>query len=495
MPASRGRADSSAGRRLVHWSAIGLLILVLSGLAWSLGRVVFYRQEDDLARVEAKTRYLDRVGVVGPERPINVVLVLFDDLGYGDLGVYGARSIRTPNLDRLAAEGVMFRAAYAPSPYCSASRAGLLTGRHAVRMGMDHVLQAPGTWQDNLLRLGGRNRRLPAEEITLSEVLSAAGYATAVFGKWHLGDESPSLPNDRGFDRFWGLLFSNDQGEPVVFRDRKVVEEHPIDQSTLTRRYTQRAVDFIEAHTDDPFFLYLPHTFPHVPLHVAPERLGRSPGGLYGDVVEELDWSVGEIVGALDRLALSERTMVVVSSDNGPWFQGSRGPLRGRKFDVFEGGTRVPLLVRWRSVWPDGTMVDEPVSLLDVFPTVLASIGLETPGDRVIDGESLAGWLEGGEDPRHRSIFFHQLGVPRGVRSGQFKYHDRRAVRFGNPMNWLWSPNRLRGPWLFDLEVDPSESYDVTSRRPDVAARLAAELADWRAELESSPGGWLAEQP
>ncbi len=477
-------------RTLLRWVAILAAAALVAAIAWVAWRVALPRQVDDPRRLELKTEYLSRIAARAAERPPSLVLILFDDLGYGDLGAYGARSVRTPNLDRLAAEGVLFRHAYAPSPYCSASRAGLLTGRHAVRSGLDHVLQAPGTWQDLLLRLGGRNRRLPAEEITLGEVLSAAGYATALFGKWHLGDESPSLPTDRGFDRFWGLLHSNDQGEPRIWDGLDVVEDHPIDQTTLTRRYTERAVEFLESRGGGPFFLYLPHTFPHVPLHAASERVGASAGGLYGDVVEELDASVGTIVETLERLAAAERTLVVVSSDNGPWFQGSGGAIRGRKFDVFEGGTRVPLIAWWPGSAAMGRVIDAPVSALDVFPTVLELAGLPLPADRAIDGVSLAHLLRDGAEPPPRPIFFHQLGVPRAVRAGRFKYHARHAVSYGNPMNWAWGPMRYEGPWLFDLELDPGESYDVTARHPDRAKRLARRLAEWQRELFANPRGW-----
>lgn len=465
-------------------AAIGLVLLVL------LGRIATWHQTDDEEHLAAKRAYLEtiRAGGVAPDAP-DVVLILFDDLGYGDLGAYGTTAVRTPNLDRLAAEGIRFDSAYAASPYCSASRAGLLTGRHAVRAGLDHVLQAPGTWQDLLLRLGWRNRRLPAEEITLSEVLSAAGYRTAIYGKWHLGDFSPSLPNQRGFDDWWGLLHSNDQGEPAIRANGEIVEPYPIDQSTLTRRYTEHAVDFIAGNARRPFFLYLPHTFPHVPLHVAEDRSGRSAAGLYGDVVEELDWSVGRVVEELERRDLAARTLLVVSSDNGPWFQGSPAPLRGRKFDLFEGGTRVPLLLWGPGLVKGGRVVAEPVSLLDIFPTVLARAGLAAPGDRVIDGVDLSAVLAGGP-VEERPIYFHQLGEARAVRLGRFKYHARHAVPYGNPMNWPWSPSSYRGPWLFDLGIDAGESYDATLRHPQEAVRLAALLAEWRRALAADPRGW-----
>jgi uncharacterized sulfatase len=243
----------------------------------------------------------------------------------------------------------------------------------------------------------------------------------------------------------------------------------------------------------------MPHTFPHIPLHVAGDRLGRSDGGLYGDVIEELDWSVGQVVDTLDRLGLAERTLVLVTSDNGPWFQGSPGGTRGRKMDIFEGGMRVPLLARRPGSVAAGVVRDEPVVGIDLVPTALELAGLAAPPDRLLDGVSLVPLLTGdgaGEagdragDP-DRPVWFHQIGRLVAVRVGRFKYHDRHPVVFGNPMNWRWAPWKPRGPWLFDLELDPEESYDVTARHPDVAARLAEMFAKRKAEMEANPRGWV----
>ncbi|MDX1387656.1 MAG: sulfatase [Acidobacteriota bacterium] len=480
--------------KLIRWAGFALATILAVALLVPSARILLYRQTDNASGLAGKRAYLTHIGGLerNPTAP-NFVVILFDDLGYGDLGAYGSRTIRTPNIDRLAERGILFREAYAPSAYCTASRAGLLTGRHALRAGLDHVLAAPGSWPDTLLKLGGKNRRLPGEEITLAEVLSAAGYSTAMIGKWHLGDRSPSLPNDMGFDRFFGLLVSHDQGRPALWSDREIVEEHPIDTATLTRRFTEQAVAFVEEATDRPFFLYLAHTSPHVPLRVAPDRLGRSEAGLYGDVVEELDWSVGEIVAALERLGLASDTLVLVSSDNGPWFQGSGGEVRGRKFDLFEGGTRVPLIASLPRCAGPGRVVDGPVSLLDVFPTAIELAGLRPPTDRLIDGVSLASVLDGRDPDPERPIYFHQLAVARGIRIGRFKLHDRHAMPYGNPMNWSWSPNSYRGPWLFDLDSDPAEAYDVRARYPEVTASLQAKLASWQREIAGNPGGWLRE--
>jgi arylsulfatase A-like enzyme len=481
------------GRSLIRLFAL-LVLLPIVAVLWLAGRIVFHSQSDDAEHLITKQAYLDRVADLAPaggSRP-NLVLILFDDLGYGDLGAYGSASLRTPSLDRLAAEGVRFRHGYAASPYCSASRAGLLTGRFAVRSGLDHVVQAPWSWRDLLLRAGGRNRRLPLEEITLAELLSAAGYATAIFGKWHLGDESPSLPHERGFDEFYGLLHSNDQGRPEVRRDGEIVEHHPIDQAGLTRRYTDEAVRFLEESAGEPFFLYLPQTFPHVPLHAPAERRGASEGGLYGDVVEELDASVGRVLETLERLGLAEDTLVVATSDNGPWFQGSGGGVRGRKMEVFEGGTRVPWIVRWPAQVSPGQVIDTPITGLDLFPTILAAAGLPAPEDRILDGASMLPLLTGETPADEREIWYLQIGALRAVRAGRFKYHDRHRLLYGNPMDWPAAPFVDKGPWLFDLELDPDESYDVGVRHPEVVRRLAARLAEKRREVARNPGGWRA---
>ena len=467
-------------------------LLVAFTVLYLAGRVLLYRQVDDQQHLALKRAYLEQISAQKKElsaRP-NVVVILFDDLGYGDIGAYGGEAIATPHLDRLAAEGLLFTNGYSPSPYCSASRAGLLTGRYAVRSGLDHVVQVPGSWQDTLERLGGLNRRLPAEEITLAEVLQATGYATAIVGKWHLGDESPSLPTDMGFDSFYGLLFSNDQGKPVVWNNRDMIEHHPIDQTTLTRRYTKRAVTFIEENRDRPFFLYLPHTFPHIPLQVGAERLGGSEAGLYGDVVEELDWSTGAVLDALERTGVADNTLVVVSSDNGPWFQGSPGGVRGRKFDVFEGGMRVPFIARWPGHIPPGEVDEDLVVAIDLFPTILELSGVPEPTDRVIDGTSLVHRFGGGGGDPHGPVWFHQVGHLRGVREGRFKYHDRHRVPFGNPPDFrvgFWVP---RGPWLFDLELDPDESYDVSARHPETFERMGKMLEARRRSLEYNLRGW-----
>jgi uncharacterized sulfatase len=360
-------------------------------------------------------------------------------------------------------------------------------------MGLDHVLQPAGTWQDSLLRIGARNRQLPAEEITLSEVLHSAGYATKLVGKWHLGDRQPSLPNDRGFQSFYGLLYSNDQGRPVVWRDRQIVEQHPIDQRTLTARYTEEALTFLEQQGSQPFFLFLSHSFPHVPLHASERFRSSSDGGLYGDVVEELDASVGSVVDSLERLGLARNTLVLVTSDNGPWFQGSASGTRGRKMDVFEGGMRVPFVVYWPGRIAAQGISESLVSGLDLLPTFLELAGLPLPADRMLDGVNLVPLLETGRDNPRETILYSRIRQFQAWRHGRYKYHARHGVQYGNPMDWRWGPFVPKGPWLFDLETDPEESYDITIKRPEIAQLLATELDVRRQQWLDNPRGWLDE--
>lgn len=471
----------------------GLALLLLVALAALAGRLLLPPQMHDERHLEAKAAYLRSIAELPREGrdPPSFIVILFDDLGHGDLGVYGSVSLSTPRLDRLAAAGLRFTDAYSASPYCSASRAGLLTGRHPTRMGFDHVLQPAWTWKDLLLRIGGRNRQLPAEEITLPEALRAAGYATGMFGKWHLGDASPSLPNDRGFERFFGSLYSNDQRRPTLWRDRQVAESHPIDQASLTGRYTEEALSFLRANRDRPFFVFLPHTFPHEPLHASERFLGSSEAGLYGDVVAELDSSVGALVDELSRLGLTDTTLLLITSDNGPWFQGSPGGLRGRKMEAFEGGMRVPFLVSWPGrIAPPGTS-PALVSGLDLFPTLLELAGVPLPSDRVIDGVSLVPLLAEPSQQLDRSILYTRIRRFQAVRRGRFKYHRPQRVLYGNPMDWSWGPFVRRGPWLFDLARDPDESYDVTARHPALAAELAAALDAQEAAWRLNPRGWI----
>jgi arylsulfatase A len=431
---------------------------------------------------------------VPPSRP-NIIIIFADDLGYGDLGAYGHSSIRTPNLDRMAAEGQKWTHFYAQAPVCSPSRAALLTGRLPVRSGMYGMAQpgAPKVFRDNAAQ------GLPAEEITLAEALKAKGYATGIIGKWHLGQLPQFSPMTQGFDEWFGLPYSHDMRMTVprdkswqtdayyhpkpeywdvpLMRNDKVIER-PVDHRTLTKRYTEEALRFIAAHKNQPFFLYLPHSMPHIPLATTPGFAGHSAAGAYGDVVEELDWSVGQILDRLRRTGLERRTLVVFTSDNGPWlpFQthgGSAGPLREGKGTTWEGGMRVPAIF-----WQPGAIrpgvVLEIGSNMDLFVTAIKLAGGEPPTDRVIDGVDLRAPLMGipgpARSPRHL-LYYYWDNELRAIRKDNFKAHFITGSAYG-----LGAPRTEHNPpLLFNLAEDPGERYDIAGKHPDVAADLLKE--------------------
>jgi uncharacterized sulfatase len=470
----------------------------------------------------------------GDERPRpNLILILADDLGYGDLAVQGSRAIATPNVDRLAAAGVRLTQFYASAPLCSPSRAGLLTGRYPLRSGIMTALPAAGdTPMRRLMRragmvfaklgsvdmAGGDNAvmGLPPSEITLAEALRAGGYRTMAVGKWHLGDFTvlPEYhPANHGFDRFVGFNMSNDDWPVAFWRDQtEIVADIGLDQARYTALFTAEAVRFIEESGDERFFLYLAHKDPHQPFFPSAQFAGRSPAGPYGDAVSELDWSVGEIVAALRRTGLAENTLVVVTSDNGPWFEGSPGSLRGRKGQSYEGGFRVPCVAWWPGGLPAGAVIDVAAMNIDLFPTFLGLAGLAGPADRVIDGVDLWPLLTGersdvGDRPLY---FFHDYDVE-AVRVGPWKYIDRNSHyvwpvpldKTDTPAGKLLTGRDYRPPgstesvptlgtWplLYHLGRDPGEAYNVAESEPEKTRELRKSLAAWRSAFRANPRGW-----
>jgi len=430
----------------------------------------------------------------------NVIIIMADDQGYQDLGCFGSPKIKTPHIDRMAKEGMRFTDFYSGASVCTPSRAALLTGSYANRAG-------------NLGVLFPRDKRgLNPNEITIAEVLKTRGYATACIGKWHLGHLKEFLPTSQGFDTYYGVPYSNDMtidttqplANDVVLREGVTLEniksrvkknlvplmrdteiiEYPADQNTLTKRYTEEAVSFIRKNKDKPFFIYLPHTMPHIPLYATPQFEGKSQIGLYGDTIEELDWSTGQILETLRKLKLDKNTLVVYTSDNGPWklatnswvkgnmnrrVGGFAHPLKGYKFSRFEGGMRVPTVMWWPGRIPAGRECSEVAASIDFLPTCAAIAGAKVPDDRVIDGRNLLPLLEGrdGAKSPHEAFFYRT----EAVRSGKWK---------------------LKRKELYNLEEDIGETRNLAASNPEVVKRLSDYLAAFKEDLAKNkrpPGG------
>jgi arylsulfatase A len=393
-------------------------------------------------------------------QPPNIVIVFCDDLGYGDAGCYGSR-IRTPNINRMARDGALFRQFCAASPVCSPSRAALLTGRYGVRTGVPTVLTPEDPYG------------LADSEVTIAQMLKPAGYKTKCIGKWHLGSAPPYLPTNRGFDEYFGIPYSNDQSPSILMENTAIIET-PVNLATLTQRYTEQAVDSIRRSKEAPFFLYLPHTFPHIPLAASSTFRGKSAMGLYGDVIEELDWSVGQILQEIASNGLDANTLVMFSSDNGPWFQGSPGRLRGRKGDTFEGGLRVPFIARYPGRIPPGQVLRSFASGLDILPTVARLTSVPLPRNP-LDGVDIWPVLSGETDSVNRPPFLYLDNWNlQCARQGRWKLH---FARYNSP---AFTPEpkggrfnfRLLNPELYDLDRDSEESADVSADHPAIVTTM-----------------------
>jgi uncharacterized sulfatase len=397
----------------------------------------------------------------------NIIVILADDMGYGDVGVNGATRIRTPNIDAIAREGVNFTQFYASGNICTPSRAGLITGRYPIRTQLGYnVITARDT------------HGLPNSEETIANIAKRAGYATKMIGKWHLGRIPEYSPLKYGFDEFYGVPHSNDMPNFALFRGNDIIEQ-PVDQSTLTQRYTEEAIKFIRTNPERPFFVYLAHTMPHIPLYVSPPFAGRSNAGRYGDVVEELDTSIGNLVAALKSAGIYDNTIVFFTSDNGPFFEGGVAGLKGGKGSGWEGGFRVPLIVGW----PGGGLKPgerEAMAMnIDLLPTVADLLGIR-PSAETIDGLSLVPVLRGHDKSPHRYLYYFNNEEVIGVRTQRWKYlthaYYRRILgafeKFGKLDGFQSSYDML-------YEVGPpgGEEYSYADRYPDVVAELKAEIA------------------
>lgn len=412
----------------------------------------------------------------------NVVIIFADDMGYGDLGVYGHPSIRTPHLDRMAFEGQKWTNFYSAANVCTPSRAALLTGRYPVRNGMSS--------DKRRVLFPDSDGGLPAGELTIAEVLKGQDYHTAAIGKWHLGHLPPYLPTSHGFDYYFGIPYSNDMdkvndvdreeafGNPRIdyfnvplMRNTEIIER-PADQNTITKRYTEEAIQFMDNHKEAPFFVYLAHNLPHVPLFASAEFLGTSDRGLYGDVIEEIDWSVGRILDYLRKEGLDKNTLVVFTSDNGPWVifneqGGSSGPLYGAKGTSYEGGVREPAIFWWPGKINPGVVTDMG-STLDLLPTISRIAGASLPDDRVYDGYDLSPVLYREEEsPRDEMIYYH------GTRIFAARKEDYKLYFYkNNPNGYPEKMEELEVKKLYHVQHDPSEKYDLAKKYPEIIEEI-----------------------
>ena len=450
----------------------------------------------------------------GTTQPPNVVVFLTDDQGYGDVGAFGATDIPTPGFDRLAAGGLRLTSFYS-APTCTPSRAMLMTGSYGQRVSAPPAYYP---WDDT---------GLSPDEITMAEVLRERGYATGLVGKWHLGHRPPFLPTRQGFDEYFGIPYSNDMGRrnpldldiypDLPLMDGETVIETEPDQSQLVRRYTERATDFIARHADAPFFLEIAHSMPHWPIAASDRFRGVSPRGLYGDVIAEVDWSMGQILDALHEHGLDERTLVLFVSDNGPWLifgnhAGSAGALREGKSTSFEGGVRVPAIARWPGHVPAGAATSAVLGLADVLPTVARLTGATLPDDRKLDGHDAWPVLSGDDEASfdERVWLVHRVGGLEAVRRGRWKLHLPHPYQSIVEPGVDGAPGREQtlqiGLSLFDLDSDLGETHDVAAEHPDVVAEMLAIAEDARADLGDGltgrvgsgvrpPGRWDAANP
>lgn len=430
-----------------------------------------------IAAAAASTALPD-ISSAKPAKP-NFVVIFADDLGYNDLSCYGAPKIRTPHLDQMAEEGMKFESFYVCSAVCTPSRAGLLTGRLPVRSGLTQVL-FPFS-QDGI----------DDYEITIAEALKPLGYKTGCFGKWHLGHLPQYLPTRHGFDEYYGIPYSNDmhvirRGDPPIplMRNEDVVEQ-PANQHTITKRYAEEAVSFIKRNKDDPFFVYVPHSMPHIPIFASEDFEGTSAQGLYGDVIEEIDWSVGLILQALKDEGLDENTLVIFTSDNGPWLVmdetgGNADPLRHGKGTLFEGGVRVPCIARWPGQIEAGSVHSSPAWTPDLLPTFVNLAGGTLPGDREYDGYDISGMLLGtGERPDEEFMFYMGNNL-NAYRSGKWKIKSPRSGRvYGEPLDHPWL--------LFDLENDPEEQSNLAYKHPERLQSMRETMEKFHANLGEIP--------
>ena len=406
----------------------------------------------------------------------NIVYIFADDLGYGDLSCYGAKDINTPNIDQIAKQGIKFTEFYSASSVCSPSRAALLTGRYPQRMGINTVF-FPESFTG-----------IPDTEITIPEILKEKGYATGIVGKWHLGHHYQYLPLQQGFDEYFGIPYSNDM-ESVVYMRGNEVESYRVKQQYITKTYTKEAQKFITKNKDNSFFLYIAHSMPHVPLYASEEFIGTSKRGLYGDVVQELDWSVGQILKSLREHGILENTLIVFSSDNGPWLAmkedgGSAGDLREGKTFTFDGGMKVPTVAMWKNRIPQGIINTEVASQMDWFPTIANITGSSIPKGLVIDGLDISKVLTDKGNRKNSDLLFLDGKQLQGYRSGQWKVKlPYKGFRGNKWKQFVKAHDTL----LFNLNTDPGEKNNLFEKYPEKAKEILKEMIEKYQDMGKLP--------
>lgn len=452
----------------------------------------------------------------------NIIIINCDDLGYGDLSACGSQAIHTPNVDRLAEAGARFTSFYSCNAICTPSRFGLLTGRYPQRGNLGGLLlprrnakmSLRNLLENGIYAIGWEFYKflakaglmdftyippvkgIPAEEITIAKALKPAGYRTGMVGKWHLGEFThyPEYnPVNYGFDFFFGVPHSNDMVDFALYRNKECLSPEFKDLAVLTGLYTRQAIEFIESAGDAPFFLYFAHTYPHQPLHASENFRGKSAGGIYGDAVEEIDWSVGELVRVLEARGQLKNTLIIFTSDNGPWYNGSPGGLRGRKGQSYEGGYRIPMIAHYPGRIPAGMVCDVPAMNIDWFPTCLALAGVELPNDRIIDGKDISGLLSGeSTETPHDCFYYYHKKELEAIRVGKWKYIPKiNTFVWPIPLDKKWlSTGSRSAPWLYNLETDPDESYNLKDNHPDVLKELQQKFQEWEKHMRENPGGW-----
>ena len=400
----------------------------------------------------------------------NFIIIFMGDMGYGDMGCYGTKAIRTPVMDQIAANGVKFTDLYSASPICTPSRCGLLTGRYPQRVGLPRVLFPKD------------EEGLTDAEKTIADCLKEGDYKSACLGKWHLGCRPEHYPTRHGFDYYFGLLYSNDMNPLHLYENKEAIETE-VDQAQLTRRYTDQAISFIQSthqeNTEQPFFIYIAHTMPHIPLYVEPEFRGRSNAGVYGDTIECIDYHLGRLMDTLGELRLTDDTLVIVTSDNGPWFEGSTGGLRGRKFDTYEGGMRMPCVAQYPRLILPGSVCTSPASQMDFLPTFLTLAGLDQPSNRVIDGLDILPLIKGKSMPE-RPLYYLRGTDLNALRLGKWKLQIAEGSGKGR--------RKPEMPPLIDLEIDPYKSYDLSDEHPKRVSDMTEMMQAFDREVKEESG-------